>query len=96
MTVLTSFFAIFAISYINGIALVRRLSSAHADIWNQLGKPTLAQSNFGAPRVALMRHVWSFAFLKVKDGALTFHCLLAIACEFSLLVLVILLVAYNT
>jgi hypothetical protein len=69
-----SFFVIFAGSWLNGIALLRRLRLAHPGVWENLGRPSIMDSNFAQSHWAIVRFVWSLHFAKEADPILTRHC----------------------
>ena len=86
------FLVFFAISYANGMLLLRRLRSMHNFTWTQLGSPTLTQSNFSRPFWKLMKYVWGFQFLKQHDNPLTIMCLAAMLLEIVLMVIFVWLI----
>ena len=86
MSALTVFFLLFAVAYVNGLLLDRYLQRSHRGLWIELGEPTLSQSNLGAPRLRLMKLVWSLGFLKMHDGKLNLICFASILLEFGMLV----------
>lgn len=89
MNALIIFFILFACSYLNGVALIRRLQRTHRLLWTQLGEPTLSQSNLGAPRLKLMKFVWRLEFLKLHDATLNLIGITAMLLELGLVVSVV-------
>lgn len=93
MSALTTFFCLFAISYVNGWLLHQRLQRSHHGLWVELGEPSLMQSNLRAPYWKTMKFVWSLRFLEVRDGKLSMFCFSAMLLELGILVAVILIFA---
>jgi len=79
-----AFSALFALSYANGLWLIRHLRTVHPEIWAHLGPPSLVQSNLTTPRLRLMKFVWSLQFRSLNDTALSRSCGLAMATEIAL------------
>ncbi|MDI6749510.1 MAG: hypothetical protein QMD73_04985 [Rhodocyclaceae bacterium] len=75
------FLAVLAFALINGARLMRRLESAHPDVWNALGRPDFRLSTGFGPRLALVRFVWSLKWRTFGDAALNTHCLAAMLAE---------------
>ena len=83
MTLMIIFFGIFALSYANGLWLNRHLRTIHPEVWARLGEPSLAQSNLGAPRLALNKFVWSLQFRSLNDPVLSLSCSAAMVAEIA-------------
>lgn len=87
------FLAVLTFALINGAGLMRRLASAHLDVWEKLGRPDFRLSTGIGPRLALVRYVWSGNWRGLDDAVLRRHCLAALIAEpllvaqFALLVL---------
>lgn len=81
------FLAVLIFSLVNGAWLLLRLQNAHHLIWMGLNKPSITLKNGIGPRIALVKYVWSFRFRKLGDPLLSLSCWLAIAAEFSLVVI---------
>lgn len=88
-----SFLALLVFALANGAWMMRRLETAHAATWNELGRPNFTLSTGIAPRLALVRFVWSRSFRQLGDAALSLCCRLAMVAEPLLAVLFVLLVA---
>ncbi|MEW6512570.1 MAG: hypothetical protein AB1443_01065 [Pseudomonadota bacterium] len=82
-----SFLALLAFALANGAWMMRRLETAHPAKWNELGRPNFTLSTGIAPRLALVRFVWSQGFCKLGDAALSLCCRLAMVAEPLLVVL---------
>ena len=89
---LIAFFVIFASSWLNGIALLRRLRLAHPEAWKNLGYPSMMDSNFVKSHWALVHFVWTLRFTKETDPILTRYCVAAMFMEILLAVCFIALV----
>lgn len=87
-----SFLAVLMFSFVNGAWLLRRLQNAHRSVWEGLGQPTVTLKNGVAPRLALVKYIWSLRFRELGDPPLSLSCWMAIVAEFSLLVIFLLLV----
>jgi hypothetical protein len=87
-----SFLLVLAFALVNGASLMRRLETAHPEQWNVLGRPNVTLSTGLAPRLALVRFVWSQGFRQLDDAALTRYCTLAMIAEPLLAVLFAVLV----
>lgn len=87
-----SFLAVLMFSLVNGAWLLRRLQNAHRLVWERLGQPTVTLKNGVAPRLALVKYIWSLRFCELDDLPLSISCWMAIAAEFLLVVLFLLLV----
>lgn len=81
--------SLLAFALANGRALMRRLESAHPDVWHALGRPNFTASTGLAPRLALVRFIWSRRYRALQDEVLARHCLAALLAE-PLLVCVVL------
>ncbi len=84
MYLLMAFFALFALSYANGLWLLCHLRTVHPEVWAHLGQPSLMQTNLATPRLRLMKFVWSQQFRSLNDKALSRSCGLAMAAEIAL------------
>jgi hypothetical protein len=78
---LIAFFVIVAFSWLNGIALLRRLRLAHPKVWENLGRPSMMGSNFVKSHWTLVRFVWTLHFTNEADPILTRYCLAAMIME---------------
>lgn len=87
-----SFLALLVFALANGAWLMRRLETAHPATWNALGRPNVMLRTGIAPRLALLRFVWSQGFRALGDAALTLSCTLAMIAEPLLVVLFALLI----
>lgn len=87
-----SFLALLVFALANGAWMMSRLETRHSAKWNELGRPNFTLSTGVAPRLALVRFVWSQGFRKLGDAALSLCCRLAMVAEPLLLVLFLLLV----
>lgn len=87
-----SFLAVLMFSLVNGAWLLRRLQSTHHSTWAGLGQPTVTLKNGVAPRLALVKYIWSLRFRGLDDLPLSISCWMAIAAEFLLVVLFLFLV----
>lgn len=65
----------------NGAALMRRLETAHPVVWRDLGRPNFAASTGLAPRLALVRFIWSRRYRALGDAVLTRYCVAALIAE---------------
>jgi len=83
---LIAFFVIFAFSWLNGIALLRRLRLTHPEVWENLGRPSMMSGNFAKSHWTLVRFVWGLHFTKVADPLLTRYCVAAMFMEVLLAV----------
>lgn len=81
MLVAPGFLATLAFALINGAALMRHLERAHATVWHALGRPDFRLSTGFAPRLALVRYVWSGQWRGLDDAVLRGHCLAALISE---------------
>jgi len=88
-----AFLAVLVFALANGAWLMRRLETAHATVWNDLGRPNFTLSTGLRPRLALVRFVWSQEFRRLGDAALSLCCRLAMIAEPLLVVLFIMLVS---
>jgi hypothetical protein len=88
-----SFLAVLVFALANGAWMMRRLEAAHPAKWHELGRPTFTLSTGIAPRLALVRFVWSQGFRKLGDAALSLCCVMAMIAEPLLVVLFALLVS---
>ncbi len=77
MRFLAAFFVLFALSYVNGYILLRRIKTKHASTWGALGRPSLWQSNLARPSRNLVKFIWFFEFRRLQDTTLTMQCLAA-------------------
>jgi hypothetical protein len=82
-----SFFVVLVFALANGAWMMRRIETAHPAKWHELGRPTFTLSTGIAPRLALVRFVWSQGFHKLGDTALSLCCRLAMIAEPLLVVL---------
>lgn len=82
-----SFLALLVFALANGAWLMRRLETKHPTKWNELGRPNFTLGTGIAPRLALVRFVWSQGFRKLGDAALSLCCRLAMIAEPLLVVL---------
>jgi hypothetical protein len=82
-----SFLALLVFALANGAWMLRRLETTHTATWNELGRPDFTLSTGVAPRLALVRFVWSQGFRQLGDAALSLSCLMAMVAEPLLLVL---------
>lgn len=87
-----AFAGILTLSYANGLWLLRHLRTAHPDVWARLGRPSLAQSNLGVHRLALMKFVWTLQFRPLHAPALSLACYVSMAAEIALVFIVVALV----
>ncbi|WP_141019124.1 hypothetical protein [Azoarcus sp. DD4] len=87
MNLIVAFLCIFALSYANGAWMLRHLKTVHPEIWSQLGRPSLTQSNLGTSRLSLMKFIWSLKFRSLNDTALSSSCSAAIAFECALAII---------
>lgn len=87
-----AFFALLAFALANGAWLMRRLETAHPAAWDALGRPDFALRSGAAPRLALVRYIWSQGFRRLGDAALSRSCMAAMVAEPLLAVLFVLLV----
>ena len=87
------FLVVLVFALANGAWLMRRLETAHPATWAALGRPTFTLSTGIAPRLALVRFVWSLGFRKLGDAALSLCCGAAMITEPLLVVLFGLLVS---
>ena len=86
-----SFLALLVFALANGAWMMRRLETVHPVKWSELGRPNFTLSTGIAPRLALVRFVWSQGFLQLGDTALSLCCRLAMVAEPGLAVLFVLL-----
>lgn len=86
------FVVVLAFALVNGARLMRRLESAHTEVWNRLGRPDFLLSSGIGPRIALVRYVWSGDWRMLDDATLRRHCLAALIAEPLLVALSALLV----
>lgn len=86
MMILT-FLAVLMFSFANGAWLLLRMENTHRSAWVGLGQPTITLKNGVGPRLALVKYIWSLRFRELGDLPMSFSCWMAIAAEFSLLVL---------
>lgn len=84
---IVAFLAVLLFALANGAWLMHRLETAHPAAWNELGRPTFTLSTGIAPRLALVRFVWSQRFRALGDTALTLCCSAAMVAEPLLVVL---------
>jgi hypothetical protein len=82
-----AFFTVLVFALANGAWMMRRLETAHPVTWTELGRPTFTLSNGLAPRLALVRFVWSRDFRELGDAPLSLCCRAAMAAEPLLAVL---------
>jgi hypothetical protein len=75
------FVALLLFALANGAAVMRRLETRHPDVWNALGRPNFAASTGIAPRLALVRFIWSQRYRALDDAVLTRHCVVALLAE---------------
>lgn len=87
-----SFLAMLVFALANGAWMMHRLATVHPVVWNELGRPNFTLSTGIAPRLALVRFVWSQGFRKLGDAALFLCCGMAMIAEPLLAVLFALLV----
>ncbi|CAG4884094.1 protein of unknown function [Georgfuchsia toluolica] len=87
-----AFLAVLMFSLVNGAWLLCRLQSRHHSAWAGLGQPSITLKSGAAPRLALVKYIWSLRFRELDDLLLSISCWMAIAAEFSLVVLFLLLV----
>ena len=87
-----SFLAVLIFSVVNGAWILRRMQNSHLSVWRELGQPTVTMSSGIAPRIALVRYIWSLRFLKLEDPLLSITCWMAIAAEVLLVVIFLLLI----
>jgi hypothetical protein len=88
-----SFLALLVFALANGAWLMRRLETSHPIVWNELGRPNFILSTGIAPRLTLVRFVWSQGFRQLGDAALSLCCRMAMVAEPLLAVLFVLLVS---
>lgn len=84
---MTACIAVLVFALANGAWMMRRLETRHPARWNALGRPNFTMSTGLAPRLALVRFVWSQGFRKLADAALSLCCRLAMVAEPLLVVL---------
>ena len=82
-----AFVATLVFALANGAWMMRRLESRHPTKWNELGQPNFMLGTGIAPRLALVRFVWSQGFHKLGDAALSLCCRMAMVAEPLLVVL---------
>lgn len=87
MTFLVAFIVVFLVSIANGAWIFSRLERDHIELWNLMGRPTLAGSNIGSARLKFMGWVWRLKFRSVADSRLRWACGAALAMEAALLFL---------
>lgn len=87
-----AFLALLVFALANGAWMMRRLEATHPAVWHELGRPNFTLSTGIAPRLALVRFVWSQGFRPLGDAALSRCCRLAMVAEPLLVVLFVLLV----
>lgn len=87
------FLVVLVFALANGAWLMHRLETAHPATWDVLGRPTFTLSTGVAPRLALVRFVWTQGFRKLGDAALSLCCGAAMIAEPLLVVLFGLLVS---
>lgn len=87
-----AFLTLLVFALANGAWMMRRLETAHPAKWNELGRPTFTLSTGIAPRLTLVRFVWSQGFRKLGDAALALCCRMAMVAEPLLVALFVLLV----
>jgi hypothetical protein len=90
---MVAFAALLIFALANGAWMMRRLELAHPALWSALGRPTFTLSTGIAPRLALVRFVWSQRYRELGDAALARCCRAAMFAEPLLVVLLALLVA---
>ncbi len=88
---IAAFLAMLVFALANGAWMMRRLETAHPAVWNELGRPTFTLSTGLAPRLALVRFVWSQRFRALSDPPLALCCRVAMTAEPLLVVLFVLL-----
>ena len=84
---LSSFVAFLLLALVataNAYWLIERLRTRHEGTWQSLGRPSLAQSNVGSPRLALLKWVWSLRFRHLADRQLILACWSALVLELLL------------
>jgi len=76
-----AFMALLIFAVVNGALLMRRLESAHAAVWEALGRPTFSMHSGLGPRLALLHFVWSGRWRGLGDAVLSRYCVAAMCAE---------------